>query len=127
MKHIVTLLLAVVALPVFAADVATSFEVVKDGAIIFKATSQFVGLTDDEAKKMRVRGDRILDHASKAQDKGGPYTLRFQWNAEPVVETAGLRFGAVNSTMRQAQRMGDEILRDAEKAEKAGKGKPWGK
>jgi hypothetical protein len=120
---IITLALAPFA---FAADVVATIGVVHQGKLIFQQQTTYVGMTDAEAKAMQRSGQKILDFASQHQDKGGPYTITWKWNADPQVETAGMRFSAVNATLRKGVRWLDSHVADAEVKDKAGKKKPWG-
>lgn len=109
-----------------AADVNAVLTVSYKGVPVYQTTNSFFNITDAEAKELQTSGMKQLDFASKQQDKGGPYTITWKWNNEPAIQTAGMTFGAVNATLRQGSKWLDTQLGKAEKAEKAGKAKPFG-
>ena len=126
-KLLASIFLVLTATAVSAADVNAVVTVSHNGTPVFQQTNSFFNVTDAEAKELQTSGMKQLDFASKQQDKGGPYTITWKWNNEPAIETAGMKFGAVNATMRQGIKWLDDQAVKAEKAEKAGKAKPFGK
>jgi hypothetical protein len=110
----------------YAVDVTATLTVLYDGKPVLQQSNVFYGLSDVEAKDLQTRGLKQLDFASKHQDKGGKYTLVWKWGDEVAIETAGMKFGPVNATMRQGLKWLDDTLKQAEGHEKGGKAKPFG-
>lgn len=125
-KLLASIFLVLTATAVSAADVNTVVTVSHKGTPVFQQSNSFFNVTDAEAKELQASGMKQLDFASKQQDKGGPYTITWKWNNDPIVETPGMNFGAVNATLRQGLKWLGDQANKAEKAEKAGKAKPFG-
>ena len=118
--------LCVVSMGAWALDVDTAVAVSCDGRPIVKQVNTFVGLTPAEDAALNKRGNVALDMASKAQDKGGPCTIIWQWGAQPAIETRGMRLNDVNRVLRAGVKWLDSVVEDSERAEKGGKKRPWG-
>jgi hypothetical protein len=125
MKSLFAALLCVFTSAAFAADVTGVVTVLQGGAVVYEMTNKFVGLTDAEEAALQKSGTAQLDYASKHQDKGGDYTIRWKWGTQPEIETGGMKAQAVLNTMRRGTWWLAEIIDKTEVNAKAGK-KHWG-
>lgn len=125
---IFTLALALLAPGLAAAAELTSRVVVLEaGEPLFTLVSTLHDVTADEERALQKRGLRALDTAAKGQDKGGAWCIQWTWGDEPTVETCGLKFKTVNRALRQVGKTLDDGVTDSERAEAAGRKRPYGK
>lgn len=121
----VVLMLAVPSL-VWAADIGGTIKVLEGKVVVLEATNKFYGMSDEEAAKFTKSAMQQLDYASKHQDKGGAYTMVWQWNdGSPAIETQGMTLKAVNTTLRRGTWWLASVLDEADGNAKGGK-KHWG-
>lgn len=127
MRSLFTLLL-LLAFPtmVAAADVGGTITVLEGKTVVLEATNKFMGMSDAEAAQFKKSAMAQLDYASKHQDKGGAYTIVWQWDDKsPAVETPGMTLHAVNATLRRGTWWLASVLDHSDSNAKGGR-KHWG-
>jgi hypothetical protein len=125
MKVLLAMVLAVSSATVMAADLGGTVKVLEGKTVVLESTNKFYGLSDTEAKKFEKTAMAQLDYASKHQDKGGPYTIVWQWEGQPAIETQGMTLHAVNGALRRGTWWLASVLDESDANAKKGK-KHWG-
>jgi hypothetical protein len=106
-----------------AADVETVVAIRCDGEPVAQIRTVYAGVSAPVDAKLQKRAMPALDVASKAQDKGGPCVMTWQWGTQPIIETTGMSRQAVSQTM---QRMSQYMREATEQAMGGRKGAQWG-
>lgn len=110
----------------WSADIGGTIKVLEGKTVVLESTNKFYGMSEAEAKQFEKSAMAQLDYASKHQDKGGPYTMVWQWNdGSPAIETQGMKLQAVNATLRRGTWWLASVLDHADASAKGGK-KHWG-
>ena len=116
---------------VFAVDSVGTVTVSLNGTPVFASSTSHFGMSQAEATQLQSSAVAALDVAARAQDKGGPYSIKWEWStdgkAQPALETGGMTLDAVNRTMRRSHVWLSDRIGVSEARHKQGKGRPWGK
>ena len=141
MKTLITITLALLALTFAAASFAQaqdtcemnmSMKMAHKGKDTLTVTSKYEGLTQADAQKINAQGMKVVDEASKGQNKRGDYTITFDGSntcgitVAPLI-TDGLTHKDIAKVWRQSQKFTESVVQQSEAhVAKGGKG-PWGK
>lgn len=119
-------IIALIATPVFAGDLTTSVGLYQNGARVVVFTTVYSGMSDAEQVAMKARATKVLDEASKCQNKGGDYSSTWAWGTDPAIETTGMTFQCANKVTRAAIKFATDSATEAEGHAGKGHKRPWG-
>lgn len=124
-RWLVVAAMAAVTASANAADLHGKVTVLEGKNVVMVSENKFVGLTDEEVAKLTKSAAAQLNFASQHQDKGGNYTMVWEWVGQPAVETQGMRLGAVIKTLRRGTWWLAEVVDHADANERKGN-RQWG-
>ena len=127
MRFLIGVMAVLFSVCVYADDWEGTVTVKYEGKNMFVSTQKYFDMTPNQVADLQKRGQAVLDHAARNQDRGGPYTIVWEQRGQPAIETQGLQPNALVSVVRQMNKWNTTTVDHMEVRRQKGAKKLWGK